>query len=243
MNRFNTLIIMMLLGISAASAQGTTLWNGGHEDAPWGFDINLVTKDWRTNVGERIIHENLWGEANKRMYGVLVGFLYQPCFKFGVGARTGFYTGGYSSYSDAVKDYGADRFDEFVFYAPFHLMYRFPITRKMSFSAYGGVGVEWAVYGSYVKEDHRVASAVLSALLDENVNFDRNLQYQAYGRGEWPRHWNLQWEVGGCFRYDYFQIGFTYSFGATNHHFYPGYLARQDRISISIGLVGKKGGK
>ena len=188
------------------------------------------------------------------MHGIQLGFTYQPCFKFGLGAHTGLYYEFYYSVSKTIKDYGFDDFGEHSLYLPLHGMYRFPITKKMSFSVYGGMGINWAIYGKYSDAEHRVVGAMNAVLLSTGIAmedpvivdistdiatqslYDKN-RYQHYGGGEWPKHFNLQWEVGGSFRLDCLQVGFTYSFGGTNHNFYPGYITRQDKINISLSFV------
>lgn len=196
-----------------------------------------MNKDWRTNVGDRVIRENLWGEANKQMHGLQVAAFYQPCFKFGLGLHTGLAFEDYMSTSDAVKAYDAESFEEYALYLPLHVMYRIPFTRNASLSVYGGLGINWAMYGTYTREEHRKAGAVLAILTGEDIYFERTMAYQQYGKGEWPKHWNLQWEIGGQLRINRVVVGFTYSFGASNHHFYPGYLTRQDKINITLGVA------
>lgn len=246
MKKFYSLIAAMLLGIGAASAQSTTLWNGRHRESPWGIMVGYVNKDWRTNVGDRVIHENLWGEVNKRMHGGQIGVLYQPCFKFGLGLHTGLAYEYYYSVSKTIKDYGFDDFGEHSLYLPLHAMFRIPLGVETSISVYGGAGFNWAVSGKYSDASHRISGAlatVVNTASDGIIEMVPNEygyyieeggRHLRYGGGEWPRHMNVQWEVGAQFRYSWFQVGFTYSFGATNHYFYPGYLTRQDKMNVSF---------
>ena len=246
---------MMLLVVTPSFAQ-TTLFNGKHIDAPIGLTVGYVSKDWRTNIKGNVIHENLWGEENKRMHGLQLGFNYQPCFNFGLGAHTGVFYEYYYSVSKTIEDYGFDDFGEHSLYIPLHVMYRFPIAKKISFSVYGGAGINWAISGKYSDAEHRVVGALhaVSLLMDSATGdtynpvvdilrdatsppHDNENRYLHYGGGDWPKRFNLQWEVGGAFRYNKLQLGFTYSFGATNHSFYPGYLTRQDKINVFLSYV------
>ena len=252
------LVSLLLLGYARSLDAQTTLFNGKHQDAPYGFTVGYVSKDWRTNIGGHVIHENLWGEENKRMHGVQLGFNYQPCLPFGLGLHTGLFYEFYYSVSKTIKDYGFDDFGEHSLYLPLHGMYRFPLAKKMSFSVFGGAGINWAVYGKYSDAEHRIVGAMNAVALTMGIAtgsglpldvadlatdvaypnyWDSKNRYQHYGGGDWPKHFNLQWEVGGTFRYDWVQLGFTYSFGGTNHAFYPGFLTRQDKINISLSFV------
>lgn len=242
MKTTKTFILFVLLfsqwcvGIQAQ----TSLFNGGHEDAPFGLTLGYVNKGWRTNMGGTVVRENLWGDKNKLMHGFQIGFNYQPCFDFGVGMHTGLFFEFYQSHAPSLLDLGYDRFEETNLYMPIHAMYRIPFTKHFSFSVFGGLGVNWAMYGSYQKYD-RITGAELAVSLLTNGYFVpdpyRTQVWQQYGGGEWPRHFNLQWEIGGTLRYRWIQLGFTYSFGATNHHFYPGYLTRQDKMNVSLSFV------
>ncbi len=238
------MLVMSILICNRTYAQ-TNLFNGLHEDVKWAFTLGYVSKDWRTNINGTVIHENLWGEEDKRMHGIQIGFNYQPCFKFGLGVHTGLFYEFYLSVSKTIKDYGFSDFGEHSLYIPLHGMYRLPITRKMSFNVFGGVGLNYALYGKYSDAEHRIngASNALMLILGspEYMTIPKDEwssnRYLHYGNGEWPKHFNLQWEVGGALRYKRWQLGFTYSFGASNHHFYQGYLTRQDKLNINCSVV------
>lgn len=235
MRRFYLLLIAMALMLTSASAQTVNLFNGGHQDAQLGVTVGYVSKTWRTNFGDGgVKNEGFWGDDHKRLHGVQFGVAFQPCFTFGLGAHTGLYYELYISYKNPEVDSGKhDEFTEHNLYLPLHAMWRFPITRDCSFSVYGGVGFNWAMYGTYNDRFWTIGPD----LIPEQVSVPR--KSQRYGNGEFPHHMNVQWEVGGQFRIKCFQAGFTYSFGATNHDFYEGYKTRQDKINIHLSFVGK----
>jgi len=210
----------------------TTLFNGGHNDAPFGLQVGYVNKDWVTDFGNYTWHENLWGQKNKRVHGFQLGFVYQPCFNYGLGLHTGVLYEGYSSYCDGVKDQGWDKFYEHNIYFPVHGMYRFPFSENISLMLYGGVGFNWAIYGEYREYGHTYYDSYYGT-----TQYDGPIEYQQYGSNSWPHHWNIQGEVGASLRFGMFQCSFTWSRGLTNHEFYKGYKTRQDKLAFTIALV------
>ena len=98
--------------------------------------------------------------------------------------------------------------------------------------------MNWAIAGSYNKH-RRITGADVAVAIITGVAPDPYYpaKWQEYGGGEWPKRVNLQWEFGGTIRYSLIQVGFTYSIGMTDHHFYPGYLTRQDKMNISLTFV------
>ena len=210
----------------------TDLLKGSHYDAPFGVAIGYVNKGWSTDFGNRVYNENMWGEENKRLHGMQLGFIAQPCLKFGLGLHAGLFYEWYYSVSQVVLDAGYDNFTEHNFYIPIHAMYRMPITRDISLSFFGGIGMNWAFKGSY-NEQYRYY--YWDGRYD-NVN--EAITWQEYGKkGEWPRRLNLQWEVGATFRYNIFQLSFTYSRGITNHHFYEGYKTKQNKLDFTLTVL------
>lgn len=232
------------------------LFNGGHIDAPLGFSIGYVNKDWRTNFGSRVFHENFWGQEDKRLHGIQMGFAYQPCMKVGLGIHTGLFYELYISEASAVKDMNWDNFYEHNFYIPLHLMYRLPITQTIALHIYGGIGLNWAFHGEYRALDHiETGYSTGWNIFDTHRYENRHYQYgrQVYGQDGWPRRLNVQGEIGTALRFSQFQIQFMYSWGMTNHHFYDNfdpdhnkdeqafqpknYSTYQNKLSISFGYM------
>ena len=219
-----------------ASAQGA-LFSGGHKEAPFGLVLGYVNKDWSTDFGSYTWRENLWGQKNKKLHGFQLGFQYAPCLPIGLGVDTGLFYECYISTSDVVQDWGFDDFTEHNLYVPIHAMWRFPLSRDCSFSVFGGLGLQWAMYGSYNCTYETVTWDWDSGRpYFGYVNYPE--EWQQYGNnGEWPHHFNLQWEVGGKLRIKNFQLSASYAFGATNHEFYEGYKTKQNKLSIGLGFV------
>ncbi|MCR5312606.1 MAG: hypothetical protein K6E54_02960 [Bacteroidaceae bacterium] len=191
-----------------------------------------VNKEWVTDFGNHTIHENFWGERNKRLHGMQLGFSYQPVWKMGIGLQTGVYYEAYISESDYVDDRGYDDFVEHCFYIPVHAMFRVPLMDdNISLAVFGGLGFNYAVtgvfydnydyYDDYYDEWHR----------------DSYTEYQEYGNDKWPRRFNLQAELGAKLRIKSVEMSFTYSRGLNNHNLYDGHKTRQDKLAISVGWV------
>jgi hypothetical protein len=202
------------------------LFYGGHSDPIATLVLGYVNKDWTTDFGDHVFHENIWGQEGKRIHGFQAGVGVQPCLPMGLGIHSGLFYEFYYSVSQAVKDAGYDDFREHNLYLPLHAMYRLPISRVSSFNVYGGLGFNWAMWGSYNVDDARWY-----------YDGTRVVNWQKYGDGQWPKHLNVQWEVGCGVRIDMVQLNFTYSRGITDHEFYKGYHTRQNKIGISLSFV------
>ena len=213
----------------------TALFRGKHIEAPFGVTVGYVNKEWSTDFGNRVYHENMWGQENKRLHGLQLGIVAQPCFQFGLGIHAGLFYEWYYSVSQVVLDAGYDNFTENNFYIPVHAMYRIPFTRNMSFSIFGGIGLNWAFKGSY-NEEYRYYRW--------DGSYDKNndvVKWQEYGKkGEWPKRLNIQWEIGATFRYSLVQLSFTYSRGLTNHNFYEGYKTKQNKLAFTLAILLEK---
>ena len=211
------------------------LFRGAHEDAPWGIQIGYVNKAWTTDFGDYTWSENLWGDHNKRLHGLQIGFLVQPCLKFGLGLHSGIFYECYISQCNSVKDMGWDQFNEHNLYIPLHAMYRFPFARNVSFMIFGGIGFNWAISGEYRENGHEYYDS------EGDSHYYGPYEYQEYGTGNWPRRVNFSAELGGQLRISCMQLSFTYSRGLTDHKFYQGYSTRQNKIGISLAFVGDFG--
>ena len=227
---FKVVSIVILMAFSVGS-QAQNLFTGGHNDAWVGVSLGYVNKYWQTSFGDRLVKENIWGEEGKRIHGVQAGVQLQPCLPIGFGLHSGLFYEYYYSVSQAVKDAGYDDFREHNLYLPLHAMYRLPLSRNTSLSFFGGLGFNWAMWGSY-NNTEKVRDWDGSLYSESHV-----MQWQHYGNGEWPRHLNAQWEIGCCARINMVQLRFTYSRGLTDHHLYEGHKTLQNKIGISIEIV------
>lgn len=211
------------------SAQ-TTLYNGGHEEAPWGFTLGYVNKYWTTDIEGTTVNENLWGQEGKRLHGFQMGMTYSPCLPMGLGFDTGLHFECYISDSEVVHEAGFDDFTESNIYIPVHAMYRIPFDRNKSLSIYGGFGMNIVLEGTYNVHDyfHDWMGTYESTYVGG---------VQVYNEGDWPNRFNFQWELGAKLRISNIILNASYAWGATNHKFYEGYKTHQNKLSIGLGYV------
>lgn len=222
-------------------ASGHTIWNGGHNDAFWGIQLGYINKQWVTETDEGTIKENLFGEPNKRLHGLQIGVNVQPCFNFGLGVHSGLYYEGCFSQSDFVRnEMGWDKFSEHSIYLPLHALWRIPFSRNYSMSVYGGLGFNWALYGTY-NDTYRYYDYDGWHTTDSWEH-----ETQVYGYNGWPKRTNVQFELGAEIRLNVVRLGFTYSRGMTHHNCIQipnsdGYFkTRQDKLAITFSLaIGK----
>lgn len=195
------------------------------------FVAGYVNKTWRTDFDGYSVNENFWGERDKRLHGMQVGFLYQPSIDVGFG-RFGFNTGLcyelYLSVSPVVKDAGYDRYVESDIYIPLHATYSLPLARKCSLNLYGGIAMNWAIDGEF-QEDYEFYDHYYREWV-----YDHYTDYQEFGNGRYPRHFNGQIEYGASLKFNNWSLGFTYSQGLTNHKLYKGFETIQNKMSFNI---------
>ena len=217
------------------SAQ-TTLFNGGHEDAPWGFSLGYVNKYWTTDIDGQRINENLWGEEGKRLHGFQMGITYSPCLPMGLGLDTGLFYECYISESKVVHEAGFDDFTESNIYIPLHAMYRIPFDHNSSLSLYGGFGMNIVVEGTYnITEYYHGYDWYGGRPYGGTSSYVAG--WQEYDEGDWPSRFNFQWELGAKLRISNFILNANYAWGATNHKFYKGYTTHQNKLTIGLGYV------
>lgn len=214
----------------------TNLFNGGHQDAPLGFVLGYINKNWQTDFDGKTYKENLWGEENKRLHGFQLGVTYSPCLPVGLGLDTGLFLEVYISDSKVVHEAGYDDFTESDIYIPLHAMYRIPFNQNSSLMLYAGFGMNIVVSGEYhINEYYSGYSWLGGRPYGGAASY--TAAYQAYDEGDWPRSFNFQWELGAKVRFSNFIIGGGYSIGMTNHKFYDGYKTKQNKLNISLGYV------
>ncbi len=215
------------VGTSNQSVSWFDLFTGSHNDLPLFLQVGYVNKDWRTDFGDKVIHENFWGQLDKKIHGLQIGLNYQPCAPSGFGFRMGLFYEFYYSVSSAVHDAGYDDFREHCLYVPLHALYRIPFTRNHSLILFGGIGVNWSMFGTFNNEYYDRWDDSWTSIPEK---------FQQYGNNEWPRRLNMQWEVGANLRLSQFLLGFTYSRGLTNHRFYDREFTQQNKLAFSLGI-------
>lgn len=205
------------------------------EDPVVNFSIGYVNKDWETDFGsDGIYKENLWGEPGKHLHGIQMGIGVEPHTRVGLGVKTGIYYEGYISVSPEVeRQYDFEQYMEHSLYVPLHAMWRIPVGRHASLTAFGGLGVNWAICGTFSDNEYVYT-------YDGWENIGDSWDTNKYGHGDWPKSLNLSWEAGASLRIKSVEFKFTYSNGITDHQFYSAegpFKTKQQKLGLSIGLA------
>ena len=83
------IIVCLVVLITSNSVQAQNPWKNV-ADSPLGMHVGYVSKQWATDFGDYKFKENLFGEEDKRLHGLQIGFTYQPYTRYGIGLYTGF---------------------------------------------------------------------------------------------------------------------------------------------------------
>ena len=194
-----------------------------------------VAKEWRTTINGRTVREDMWGNPNKMLHGLQLGFFLSKGLFHGFGFRTGLSYEWYLSFDKQIKDMGFKRFSEHSLYVPVHAMIRmFPFrNRTISITPFGGVGVNWAMMG-------KLKSGPMAITDKYGFNKVTGRQYPLelfdYNNNT-PHHWNVQGEAGVAIRIKAAEISFTYSWGLNHHQLYENLSSRQNKLAANISWV------
>ncbi len=199
--------------------------------------LGYVSKQWSSDVKGKTIRENLWGEESKRLHGFQIGFTYTPTLPSGLGVYTGLMAEFYLSFSKAM---GYDEFTEFSFYVPIHANFKLPVSKEVSLTAHGGLGLNYACHGGFTNRDDyywvRKWDEVLGCTYWDKQHYE--VDHLRYGKDGWPKRFNAALELVIGVKIQDFLISGGYSWGLTDHQFYkdvPGCSTRQDKLSFSVG--------
>ena len=198
-------------------------WQREYDAAPMGVAVGYVQKQMVTEgEGEKLKENGVWTDGvDKWLHGFQVGFYAQPCFSWGLGLYTGLFYEVYfsSNSSDAQDEY--ENFQEHNLTIPIHALYRLPLGRKCCISLHGGLGLSYAVYGSYSADGY-----------EDYTDF--------YGEEYYPKRFNIALEGGIDFRLGPVQVGFVYSKGLNDHKSYSSlgdYKTTYKKIGLNIAWV------
>lgn len=248
--KLKTLLLLALAYSQLASAQTLTpkenLWTIADGNTYIGFSAGWVAKEWTTHIKGRTLHEDLWGNPDKMLHGLQIGFSGYRFIKGGLGARYGLFYEWYRSKDQFLKDMGWERFNEYNLYIPIHAAWRLPTPKKFSIIPYGGVGFNWAITGNVKKGSAASAIANTSGLILDLLTDDEIYQYRPKKLGEkeyfdynnnTPHHWNVQAELGVDIEIHRIKLGFAYSWGLNNHQLYDTVPSNQNKFSVNVGLL------
>ena len=204
------------------SARKSFVWPWQREFDPTigGVSMGYVTKQWVSTGGGAKYKENIWGDENKSMHGMQMGVYFTPALQCGLGLYTGLF---YELYFSSTDDSDWEPYTEFMehsLYLPVHAYYRLRLAEKAHIAVHGGIGMDYAVHGSFTDPDSEY---------EDYTDF--------YGEEMFPKRFNLSAEISLELRIKNFGINATYSKGITDHEFYDGAKTKQNKMSIGIAYM------
>ena len=196
---------------------------------PFGVSVGYVSKRW----------ENIWSDGSKEhssvfddtklINGVQAGVRWEPQLKYGFGFDTGLY---YEYYQDMMDDgdgYGPYfvRMSEHCLHFPAHVEYRLNFTEDFQVFFYGGVALDFVLYGKFDYFDEGYDEPF--GTLDEEI----------YAGEVLPdvKRFNASWSFGGGVRFMAFQFNAGTRMGFYNMSSSPDYKVYQNNpflISLSF---------
>lgn len=208
------------------------------------FDIvfGYINKSWRCTYQSGTQREDFFGDPDKKyIHGFQMGALYTPISnKTGLGLRTGLVLENYVSKSKWIIDW-CDHFSELDLYVPLHAAYCIPFGSDVALNLYGGIGFQWAIVGSYNKQE-----GYYQKWGRRPQPYYKEIKRQEYGNG-WPQRVNWQGELGFNLRIKSFSIGFGYSLGLNEHGiqntfddgqtYETAIKSRQDKMNVTFAIL------
>lgn len=207
------------------SAHNSFVWPWQKEFDPviGGVSVGYVRKQYVTSGEGEKLKENIWGDENKWMHGIQMGFHLEPTFHWGLGLYTGLF---YEMYFSSSDIWGSDNYTDFMehnIYMPVHAYFRLPLTRKVMIAVHGGIGMDYAIAGSFSTSDD---------YYEDWTDF--------YGEDFFPNRFNLAGEISVDLRFGPVAITGTYSKGILNHKSYAflgDYKTVQNKMSLAVSWV------
>lgn len=199
---------------------------------PFGVSVGYVSKRW----------DNIWSDGSKEhssvfddtklINGVQAGVRWEPQLKYGFGFDTGLYYEYYQDKSDMMDDgdgYGPYfvRMSEHCLHFPAHVEYRLNFTEDFQVFFYGGVALDFVLYGKFDYFDEGYEEPF--GTLDEEI----------YAGEVLPdvKRFNASWSFGGGVRFMAFQLNAGTRMGFYNMSSSPDYKVYQNNpflISLSF---------
>lgn len=197
------------------------------------LQAGYVNKQWVSDINGATYRENLWGRKDHFLHGIQIGFAYTPPLNKYVSLRTGLF---YEAYISTSKDMGYDDFNESCIYIPAHAQLTLHLSPTVAIVAYGGLGMNCAIRGSFSNHDSWYWDFDSDGL---PYRHEYELDHIRYGRLGWPKWFNAQAEVALGLRIKNVTVNAGYSWGLTNHHFYRevrGSKTHQNKMSFTVGV-------
>ncbi len=200
-------------------------WQREYDSDVCGVALGYVQKQLVTKgYGEQLKENGMWDDGEgKWLRGMQAGVHFQPAFSWGLGLYTGLFWEMYISFND---NYDYNMYTEHDLYLPIHAYYRIPFSRSVALKIHGGLGLSYAIAGTFSQTDDYYGY--------EDYN-------DALGSDYFPGRLNCTLDIGISFRIKNVQINASYCKGFNNHKSYESigedYKTTQNKISISASWI------
>lgn len=208
-------------------------WESDYKTAIGGWEVSYVTKqiaisghvDEEDDKKIETSWNGVWGNGfNHWLHGVRTGFHIQPAFKFGLGLYTGVFGEFYFSHNDNDDEKFKD-YLEIDISAPLHILYQFPLGRKIAVGFHTGPSFNWSVSG-----------VMSESLLDTDENSDS--EHITFGEAPYPKAFSVNWDFSLWLRFGPISFSGTVSKGMSDLGCFPefGYNAKSVMKKYILGL-------
>lgn len=216
-----------------AATKKVSLFRSEDKQLVHGLGIGLVAKDWTCTLNGKKLHEDLWGNPNKKLYGLHIGYTLQQSLFCGIGYRTGIAYEWYISTDKYIEELGFKRFSEHSLHIPLHVMFNLCLSKYIRIIPYGGIGFNWAMFGKL-----KSGPWGLTDRFGENKITGRQYPMEIFDyNNHTPHHWNVQAEAGVALRLNRVELSFTYSWGLNNHRLYDETPSRQNKLAAKLSWI------
>ena len=217
-------------------------WQRDYKNQMLWCEISFVAKQYSTttrlseevgNIKTTVRENGVWNDGyNKWLRGIRLGSSFQPAFKFGLGVYTGLFMEFY--YSEA-KERPIDIYDKYLewdFSIPAHILYQVPLGREFCVGFHTGLSFNYAVSGAYFDKWFSTGEDT------DNVEVWSNFWKMPWA----PKRFNMDWDFCLFFRWKKVMISGTLSRGLTDNKMYEDFglhsrtIMNKAIVAVSIGL-------
>ena len=205
-------------------------WERDYDTDAGGVSFAYVQKQLVTKGNSEQLKENgIWDNSEgKWLSGMQFGMHFQPAFSWGLGVYTGLFYELYMSFND---NYDYNMYMEHDLYLPIHAYYRIPFGEKIALKIHGGLGLSYAIAGTFSQTDDSYGYEDITDVL---------------GNDAYPNAFNMTLDIGLSFRIKNVQINASYCKGLNDHGSYHyidnGYKTTQNKMTIGASwVIGTKG--
>ena len=206
-------------------------WESDYKTAKWGWEVSYVTKQisisgYADEDSEKFstAWNGVWDDGfNHWLHGFRTGFHFQPAFKFGLGMYTGLFVEFYFSHnSEGIEEY--KDYVEIDMSIPLHILYQFPLGRKVAVGFHTGPSFNWSLSGVYS-----------NGLFKDEAESDT---YKVdFGEEPYPKSFSCNWDFALWLRLGPVYLSGTVSKGMNDLGCFPDF-GRESKSSMKKYILG-----